>query len=164
MGRQFLASGDRVRAQCLGARYTRVSAGAGVRGGRECGGDVGVAEVVPFAQQCLSRGLGQGVREAVPEVQAGFVAAALAEIAVCVTGGAGLVAGHWFDAQLRDLHEFVKAAAGDRVPAGVDDDRGLMTTAVSSQFAAEMRLSRALSMAWAICEPHISRYANGMNS
>jgi hypothetical protein len=56
----------------------------------------------------LSGGLGHGVREAVPEVQAGLVAAALAEIAVCITGDAGLVAGHWFDVQLRGLHEFVK--------------------------------------------------------
>jgi hypothetical protein len=43
---------------------------AGVRGGRQCGSDVGVAEVVPFEQQCFSGGLGQGVRKAVPEVQA----------------------------------------------------------------------------------------------
>jgi hypothetical protein len=40
-------------------------------------GDVGVAQVVPFEQQCFSGGLGQGIREAVPEVQAGLVAAAL---------------------------------------------------------------------------------------
>jgi hypothetical protein len=77
-----------------------------------------VAEVVPFEQQCFSGGLGQGIREAVPEVQAGLVAAALAEIAVGVTRDAGLFSGHWFDVQFRGLHEFVEAAAGDRAPAG----------------------------------------------
>ena len=56
---------------------------------------------------------------------AGLVAAALPEITVGITGDAGLVVRHWLDVQLRGLHELVEAAAGDRVPAGVDDDSRL---------------------------------------
>ena len=53
------------------------------------------------------------------------MAAARAEVAVGVAGNAGLVMGHGFDVQFRGLHEFVEAAADDRIPACVDDDRGL---------------------------------------
>jgi hypothetical protein len=64
----------------------RLSAGTALRGGRERGSDVGVTEVVALEQQRFSGGLSQGVREAVPEVQAGLVAAALAEIAIRLAG------------------------------------------------------------------------------
>jgi hypothetical protein len=48
------------------------------------------ASVVRIAvEEHFSGGLGQGIREAVPEVQAGLVAAVLAEIAVCVACDAG---------------------------------------------------------------------------
>jgi hypothetical protein len=89
-----------------------------------------VAEVVSLEQQCFSAGLRQGVREAVPEVQAGLVAAALPEIAVCVPGNTSLVVCHRFDAQFGGVDQFVEAAAGDRVAARVDDDSGLQIAPV----------------------------------
>jgi hypothetical protein len=84
-----------------------------------------VAEVVSLEQQCFSGGLRQGIREAVAEVEAGCVAAALPEIAIGVPGDTSLVMGHRFDTQLRDIDELIKAPAGDRIAARVDDDRGL---------------------------------------
>jgi hypothetical protein len=44
---------------------------------------------------------------------------------VCLAGDARLVLCHWSDVQFRGLYAFAAATAGDRVPAGVDDDRGL---------------------------------------
>jgi hypothetical protein len=76
-------------------------------------------------QQCFSGGLRQGVREAVSEVQAGLVAAALPEIAVRVASDASLVVRHRFDVQFSGVDQFVEAAAGDRVRLAS------MTTAVS---------------------------------
>jgi hypothetical protein len=62
-----------------------------------------MAEVVPREQQCFSGGLRQGVREAVSEVEAGLVAAALPEIAISVPGDTGLVVCHRLDTQFRDI-------------------------------------------------------------
>src|SRR6266516_6775155 len=87
--------------------------------------DVGVAEVGSLEQKRFSGELCQGVREAVAEVQAGLVAAALPEVAVGVPGDTGLAVCHRFDAQFRGIDQLVEAAAGDGVTAGVDDDRGL---------------------------------------
>jgi hypothetical protein len=62
-----------------------------------------MAEVVSLEQQCFSGGLRQGICEAVSEVEAGLVAAALPEIAVGVPGDAGLVVCDRFDTQFRDI-------------------------------------------------------------
>jgi hypothetical protein len=62
-----------------------------------------MAEIVPLEQQCFSGGLRQGVCEAVSEVEAGPVAAALPEIAIGVPGDTSLVVCHRFDTQFRDI-------------------------------------------------------------
>jgi hypothetical protein len=62
-----------------------------------------MVEVVSFEQQRFSGGLHQGIREAVSEVQAGFVTAALPEIATGVPGDTSLVVCHRFDTQFRDI-------------------------------------------------------------
>jgi hypothetical protein len=87
-----------------------------------------VAEVVALEQQGFSGGLRQGVREAISEVEAGLVAAALPEIAIGVPGDTGLVVCHRFDPQFRDVDKLIEAPAGDGVAARVDDDRGLQVT------------------------------------
>ena len=79
-----------------------------------------MAEVVSLEQQCFSGGLCQGVREAVAEVEAGLVAAALPEIAIGVPGDTGLIVCHRFDTQFRDIDELIEAPAGDGVAARVD--------------------------------------------
>jgi hypothetical protein len=122
----------------------RPALGLSAGGGGQCGGDVGVAEVVSLEQQCFSGGPGQGVREAVPEVQAGLVAAAPAEITVGVAGDAGLVVvtGSMCSSAVCTSSSRRRLATGSRLAS--------MRTAVSSQFAAEIRLLCALSMAWVI--------------
>ena len=50
--------------------------------------------------------------------------AAAAKIAICLARDPCLDLGNRFDDQLRLLDEIVKAAAGDRVPASVNDDCG----------------------------------------
>ena len=50
--------------------------------------------------------------------------AAPAKIAICLARYPRLDLGNRFDDQLRLLDEIVKAAAGDRVPASVNDDCG----------------------------------------
>jgi hypothetical protein len=52
------------------------------------------------------------------------VTAAPAKIAISLARYPRLDLGNRFDGQLRLLDEIVKAAAGDRVPASVDDDCG----------------------------------------
>jgi hypothetical protein len=52
------------------------------------------------------------------------VTAAPAKIAMCLARYSRLDLGNRFDDQLRLLDEIVKAAAGDRVPASVNDDCG----------------------------------------
>jgi hypothetical protein len=84
-----------------------------------------MAEVVSLEQQCFSGGLRQGVREAVSEVEAGLVGAALPEIAIGVPGDTSLVVGKRFDLQFRDIDELIEAPAGNGVAARVDDDCGL---------------------------------------
>jgi hypothetical protein len=110
----------------------------------ERGGDAGVAEVISFEHQIVSGGLGQCVCEAVTDVQAGLVAAALAEIAVCVAGNAGLVTGNGStcSSAVSTSSSKRRLATGSRLAP--------ITTAVSSQFAPEIRLIRARSMARAI--------------
>lgn len=97
-------------------------------------------KVISLEQLVFTGGLGQCVREAVCEVQAALVAADRAGI--CPTGDAGLITGHGLDVQFGGLDEFVEAAAGDRVPAGIDDDRGLQP--VSSEDPPDLRFCRTL--------------------
>ena len=94
------------------------------RGGQR-GPDVGMGEVISLEQQRFSGGLRKGVREAVPEVQAGLVAATLPEITVGVPGDPSLVVCHRLDLQLSSIDQLVETAAGDRVAARVDHHRGL---------------------------------------
>src|SRR5207244_3656229 len=84
-----------------------------------------MAEVVSLEQQRFSGGLRQGVCEAISEVEAGLVAAALPEIAIGVPGDTSLVVCHRFDPQLCDIDQLIEAPAGDGVAARVDDDGGL---------------------------------------
>src|SRR5580658_3136980 len=84
-----------------------------------------MAEVVSFEQQGFPGSFRQRVREAVPEVQSGLVAAAFAEIPVRVPGDASLIKGHRLDSQFRGLNELVEATAGDWITARVDDYCGL---------------------------------------
>ena len=64
----------------------------------------------------------QRIREAIPEVQPGPVAAAFAEIGVGLAGQAGLALGHRLDHELGFFDEFVKRSANDRVTLGAQDD------------------------------------------
>jgi hypothetical protein len=84
-----------------------------------------MAEVVSLEEQSFSGGFRQRVCEAVAEVQAGLVTAALPEIAIGRPGDTSLVMCHRFYLQFRDVDELIEAPAGDRVTARVDDDRGL---------------------------------------
>src|SRR5579863_3364521 len=63
---------------------------------RQCGHQIGVTEVISLKQQRFAGGLGQGVCEAVPEVKASLVAAALPEVPVRAAGRPGLVVCHRF--------------------------------------------------------------------
>ena len=58
-------------------------------------------KIVTFKKQWLASDFGQGVCEAVPEVQPGRVTAAAAEIAVGCTCHRGLLSRHGLNADLR---------------------------------------------------------------
>jgi hypothetical protein len=81
-----------------------------------------VHEIVPLEQRRLARRTRQGVSKAVAEIQPCRVTAAPAKIAICLARYLRLDLGNRFDDQLRLLDEIVKAAAGDRVPASINDD------------------------------------------
>lgn len=65
--------------------------------------------------------LGQGISEAIPEIQTRRMTAALAEIAVCFAGNPRLGLGNRLNDELCLSEEIVKPPAGYRISASVDD-------------------------------------------
>src|SRR5215469_6116523 len=84
-----------------------------------------VTEVVAFEQQRFSRLGSQRVREAVAEVQPGWVAAALAKIPVGVSGDPRLRGSDGFHAQGGLSHELVETTTGDGVGWVAQNHRAL---------------------------------------
>jgi hypothetical protein len=92
---------------------------------RSGGLDIGVPEVIALEEQGLAYRLGQGVREAIAEVQARGMARALAKVAVCRSSQSGLLDRYRFDDGTRDVEQVIDPAAGHRVACSIDDGSDL---------------------------------------
>jgi hypothetical protein len=82
-----------------------------------------VPEVVVRKQNWFPRRLGQGVGEAVPEIQLGRMSAALTEITVGLASNARLGFVNRLDDKLCLPEEIVKPSARNRISAPIDNDR-----------------------------------------
>jgi len=83
-----------------------------------------VHEIIALEEQRLAGCPRQSIGEAVTEIEPRRMSAAFAEIPVGVTRDPCLSLGHRFDDKLRLPHEILKASAGNRITARIDDDRG----------------------------------------
>ena len=79
-------------------------------------------EIITLEQQRLARGPRKGVGKATPEIQPRWMPAASTEIPVGFARDPCLGFGNWLDDKLGFFDEIVKAAAGDRIAASVNND------------------------------------------
>jgi len=84
-----------------------------------------MAEVIALVKDGFALVSGQGVAEAVAEVEFGGVAAALAEVAEGLSGDLGLRLRHGFDDDSRILDHLIQLGAHDRVAAAIEHNRCL---------------------------------------
>ena len=82
-----------------------------------------MGEVIALEQQWLARDPGEGIGEAIAEIQPRRMAASFAEIAVRLPRDPCLRLRDGLDFELCLSHEIIKAPTGDRVVTGVYDDR-----------------------------------------
>jgi hypothetical protein len=85
--------------------------------------DIGETEICSLGQQRLTSGFGQGVGEAVSEIQGGGVAA----LAVLAPGGAGevgLFGVYGYDLKIRAEHEEIELASSGFTATGFENDSG----------------------------------------
>ena len=82
-----------------------------------------MGEVIALEQQWLARDPGEGIGEAIAEIQPRRMAASFAEIPVRLPRDPCLRLRDGLDFELCLSHEIIKAPTGDRVVTGVYDDR-----------------------------------------
>src|ERR1700688_516511 len=82
-------------------------------------------EVIALEEERLAGELGEGIGEAIAEVEPCRMAAAAAEVAVGLARDARLALAHRLDGECRHAEELVETAAGDGIAAAVYDDGGL---------------------------------------
>lgn len=87
-------------------------------------GEVGAGEVVALEEDGFAGGAGEGVREAVAEVEVGGVAAAPAKVSVGLAGDARLLGGDGLDADAEPVEQIIETATEQGVFPAVDDDVG----------------------------------------
>src|SRR5690606_35942911 len=85
--------------------------------------EAGVGKVVALVEQRIATLGGEGVGEAIAEVEPRRVAAAPAEVAIGLAGDAGLCRGHRSDVDAQPIEQKVQPVAECRIPVAVDDDR-----------------------------------------
>ena len=83
--------------------------------------DVGFLEIVAFVEQWFTAGLGQGVGEAVPIIEAGGVPS-LAKVGISLPGGVSLLFSYRFDGDARAAEESVERAGAGMFGLGLDDE------------------------------------------
>ncbi len=81
-------------------------------------------EVITLEKQRFTGSFGKRVSKAVAEIQFGGMSAALTEIAIGLARNPRLSFGDRFNSDARFFDKTVEAAAGDRISASVDHQRG----------------------------------------
>ena len=81
-------------------------------------------EIITFEEQGFAGCLCQRVRKAIAEIQFCRVSTSLTEIAIGLTGEAGLFQGDRLNTDVGLFKEFVEASTGNRIAASVDHQSG----------------------------------------
>ncbi|HXY77908.1 MAG TPA: hypothetical protein VEH47_03795, partial [Candidatus Acidoferrales bacterium] len=81
-------------------------------------------KIMTFKQQGLAFILGERISEAIAKVQPSRMAAAFAEIPVGLTRDSRLRLGYGLNVDACLFDEFIEPAAGNRIPATIDNDSG----------------------------------------